>query len=342
MTPVSPFCPSRFHGLWPNIFNPKYLGLVAGIARYCHPVEHRKAVRMFFRSLFWFGYSKRWFEQIAHSALLSELVKLERNLPEKLHRHYLRMDYPIKKRLQLITGHYQIMEQVLAPQLVRQTLLMGGLVLSRIEIDPDLCFDLILGYGGYPGKEGELAIFMRQVGLVYDLAFLSFNLVSCANGHAIYIGCSQGSNAPNSRELVGQASSACSGLSPKRILMEALFALAKQVGAKEILGVSDGQHISNRKVAKYFSYDDYWLEFCTVRNQNGDYALPLALTHKDMKDVPTKRRAKYRRQRALLEAIQQDTIQLFECQAASCADQRLPCDVAVNVILKQPHAETQL
>jgi len=61
-----------------------------------------------------------------------------------------------------------------------------------------------------------------------------------------------------------------------------------------------------------------------------------------MKDVPTKRRAKYRRQHALLEAIQQDTIQLFECQGASCADLRGPCDVAVNVIINQPHAETQL
>ena len=99
---------------------------------------------------------------------------------------------------------------------------------------------------------------------------------------------------------------------------------------------------SNRKVAKYFSYDGYWLEFGAVRNQNADYALPLARTHKDMKDVPTKRRAKYRRQHALLEAIQQDTIRIFECPAASCANLRVPCEVEVNVNLKQPHAETKL
>jgi|PlaIllAssembly_1097288.scaffolds.fasta_scaffold66736_2 uncharacterized protein VirK/YbjX len=75
--------------------------------------------------------------------------------------------------------------------------------------------------------------------------------------------------------------------------MEALFTLAKQVGARAILGVSDEEHISRIKETKYFN-NDYWAEFKALGNEDGDYVLPLAPIHKNLLDVPTKRRAKHR------------------------------------------------
>ena len=112
---------------------------------------------------------------------------------------------------------------------------------------------------------------MRQLDRTDDLARLSFSFISQGD---IYIGGLQGLPGPNSREIVSQASKACSGLSPKRMVMEAMFALVKQVGASAILGVPDEQHISRIKVIKYFSYNDYWNEIKAVRNENGDYLLP--------------------------------------------------------------------
>jgi len=62
---------------------------------------------------------------------------------------------------------------------------------------------------------------------------------------------------------------------------------------------------------KYFSCNDYWSDFNALRNEDGDYELPLAPIHKDLRDVPTKRRAKYRRQHALLDAIHRDTLNVL-------------------------------
>ena len=303
----SPFIPNRFHGIKFSIFRPKSLRLLFDISKYCHPTEHRKSLRMFFRSLYWAKLSIDWYQQIACSSLLSELVNLERNLPEKLHRQILRTDLPIEKRLKILTEHYAVIEQLIAPSLLQKALLNGGLLLSTIEINPEHRFLLTLGYGIYPGKEGELSITMHDLSS-HALLRLCFTIIPNASGNLIYIGGLQGANCENSRIVVGEASKACHGLAPRRIVMEALFALAKHIDAAAILGVSDKQHISSKKLTKHFNYDAYWADFDAVRNDNGDYDLPLVPTHKDYADTSTKRRAKYRRQHAILNTVNSDTL----------------------------------
>jgi hypothetical protein len=262
---------------------------------------------MFFRSLYWAKPSIDWYQQIACSTLLSELVKLERNLPEKLHRQILRTDHPIEKRFKILTEHYAVIEQLIAPSLLREALLNGGLLLSTIEISPEHSFYLQLGYGIYPGKEGELSITMHDLsGNV--LVRLCFTIIPNASGNSIYIGGLQGANCENAREVVGEACKACHGLAPRRIAMEALFALAKHIDAVAILAISDKHHISSKKLTKHFNYDDYWADFDAVRNDYGDYVLPLVPTHKEYADTPCKRRAKYRRQHTLLSTVNNDTL----------------------------------
>ncbi len=307
MSLESPFNPNRFEKIEFGIFSPQCLCLFFDIGKYCHPTERRKSLRMFFRSLFWAKPSYAWFRQIAHTPLLSELVKLERNLPEKLHRQILRIDNPIKKRLQILSEHYVHIGQLITPGLLRHALLGNGLLLSTIELSPEHHFYLKLGYGIYPGKEGELSITMRDRD-DNSLVRLSFTVIPSASGNSIYIGGLQCANCKNARELIGEASKACHGLAPRRIAMEAVFALAKHIGATEILGVPDKQHISSVKDTKHFNYDDYWKDFGAEINANGDYVLPLIPLHKDYADTPRKRRAKYRRQHEILDKVNSDTL----------------------------------
>mgnify|MGYP006268229241 CR=1 FL=1 len=299
----NPFTSGRFQNITPSVFNRDYLQLLIDVAQFCHPIERKKSVRMFLRSLYSSSHSFEWFSYIANHAVLSKLVSLEPNLPEKLHRQILRTDYPIAKRLSILLGHYDHIEQFIRSDLLGKALLDDGLELAMIEL-PEHKYWLKLVYGKYPAKEGELSIVMFDTE-GNELVRLSFSLLPLEDGHALYIGGLQGATGENAREHVGEASKACYGLAPRRIAMEVLFAIAKHTGAVKILGVPDKRHISSKKLSKHFNYDAYWLEFESSIDANGDYVLPLIPKHKDYADTPRKRRAKYRRQHELLDMVSQ-------------------------------------
>ncbi|MEC4747023.1 DUF535 family protein [Methylomicrobium sp. Wu6] len=308
MSLESPFIPNRFTRLQFSAFNPSYIQLINHISRYCHPDHTYKRLKMFCRSLLWSKLSGRWFQQVACSPVLSELVRQEKSLPDKLYRHLLRLDHSIDQRAKILGDHYTVIENILESRLMQQILVNGGLTITRLDITAEHSFELVLRYGGYPGKEGELAFFWQQTGDFPFLARVSFTLIP-QDGHlSIYIGGIQGPAVENARKMVAEASKLCSGLSPKRIALEGVFAFAKHIGADTILGVSDAHHISRKKNSKYFSYDAYWLELGGQRNKQDDYELPPQPLHKPFHETPTKRRAKYRRQHSYLEFIHNDAL----------------------------------
>ena len=308
---ATPFNPNRFHNLHFAFFNPEWIKLVYDISHYCYPNEAKKRYKLFFRSLFWSKLTGLWYQKLANSELLSTLVQQERLVATKLHRHILRLDNPIEKRIRILLEHYTIAEQLLDPELYQQILINDGLLVSQLEISPDHIFDLLLGYGGYPGKEGELAFYWQQRGTNSYLARVSFTILQKENSLSLYIGGIQGAHGKNSREKVGEASKLCSGLSPMRAVMEAIFAFAKLIDATEILAVADEQQISQKKSTKHFSYNSFWQELGGACKLDNDYSLPLQPKRKDIFDAPTKRRAKYRRQHAHLDAIFQDTLNVL-------------------------------
>jgi uncharacterized protein VirK/YbjX len=315
MRTETPFTATQFDNPEFSIWNSRCLQLFFDIATYCYPSNQQKSLRMFLRSLYWGKSSFAWYQQIARSSLLSQLATLERNLPEKLHREILRNDHSIDKRLQILVNHYSVVEQLIAPILIKQALLNGGLLLASIEISPETRFELKLAYGKYPSKEGELSINMYD-GNGYVLVRLCFSLSVNKDGNPIiYIGGLQGCSRDNARELVNTASKSCHGLAPRRIAMEALFASAKHINAVSIFAVSDQYHISNTKLAKFFSYDAYWKEFDAELINTGDFSLPLVPSHKEYEDTPRKRRAKYRRQHEILEFVNTSTLNVLAWRA---------------------------
>lgn len=276
------------------------------VAQFCHPLERRKSLRMFLRSLFWSSQSFTWFTYIAHHSLLSKLVLVEPNFPEKLHRQNLRVDYPIAKRLAILVNHYEFIEQLINEKLLEKALLDGGLELAVIDL-LEHQYLLKLVYGVYPAKEGELSIVMIDAEQTV-LVRLSFSLLLTTHGYEVYIAGLQGAAGDSAREQVGIASKTCFGLAPRRIAMESLFAIAKYTGVKSILGVPDKCHISTKKRNKHFNYDNYWLDFDASLDKNGNYSLPLIPRRKEYADTPRKRRAKYRRQHELLDVVSNATL----------------------------------
>ena len=131
---LNPFRYSRFENIKPDVFNINYLKLLIDIAQFCHPAESKKSVRMLLRSLYWRRQTFIWFNYIASDSLLSRLVWLETNFPEKLHRQILRTDYSIDQRLSILMGHYQRIRKLISEELLVKALLDGGLELAVIDL----------------------------------------------------------------------------------------------------------------------------------------------------------------------------------------------------------------
>jgi uncharacterized protein VirK/YbjX len=305
MTNSSPFTPERLASI--NKVNFEYLVLLKDISLYCYPLKPIRAIRMFLRCFYFSSLTIAWFKYIANSPLLSKIIEVDLSLAEKLYRHNLRVDYPIHQRLKILTNHYSCIDKVLAPNFLEQVLLQNGMLLAIVTAQSESIYHLTLCYGINGSKEGELSIVMsgednRQ------LCRLSFSVIPTFQGHTFYIGGLQGANRESAQQCVNKACRDCYDLTPRRITMEVLWALAKHTGCSKILGVLNKQHISSRRPNKYFNYDEHWLSLNATMNEEGDFVLPLVHEHKELADVKRKRRAKYRKQRALLEIIHSDVL----------------------------------
>jgi uncharacterized protein VirK/YbjX len=246
--------------------------------------------------------SLRWYRHISNSDLLRSIVAINQQFAEKLHRHHLRLDNSIHQRYQLLTEHYQTFEKLFHPRFVRDVLIENGKTIAKIVSPSGEIFLIKINFGGNEGKEGELAISIELYDKPY-LAEIRFSLLFKENGINIYIGGLQGAQGENSKERVSEASKLLNGLSPARIVLEACLSFAVAINAVSVLAVSDFQQISKSKSNKHFRYDEYWNKVGGLLNSSGDYELPIYIVRKLKEDTPGKRRAKYRKQHAYLDAV---------------------------------------
>jgi uncharacterized protein VirK/YbjX len=95
---------------------------------------------------------------------------------------------------------------------------------------------------------------------------------------------------------------------PPHLLVHVLRVLAAQWGATRLHGVDPENHVKGRWNLRdsrlRFDYRAFWAEHDGVRDDTGNWALPLATALRPLEEVPTKRRATYRRRYSMLEALQ--------------------------------------
>ena len=101
---------------------------------------------------------------------------------------------------------------------------------------------------------------------------------------------------------------AAHGMRPPHLLVHALRVLAAQWGATRLHGVDPEHHVKGRWNLRdsrlRFDYRAFWAEHEGVRDDGGNWSLPLATALRSLEEVPTKRRAMYRRRYAMLAALQ--------------------------------------
>ena len=135
---------------------------------------------------------------------------------------------------------------------------------------------------------------------------------------------------------------AAHGMRPPHLLVHTLRVLAAQWGATRLQGVDPENHVKGRWNLRdsrlRFDYRGFWAEHEGARDKDGNWSLPLATAMRPLEEVPTKRRAMYRRRYAMLEALQLAVATLADVRHAmppmAAAQQELDTDAANSSTLE--------
>lgn len=159
-------------------------------------------------------------------------------------------------------------------------------------------------------REGQLAINLFAGGVrIYTLAF-SFGFLP--DGLAAYVGAIQGANTAGIQDGYKELTKALHGMRPRDFLVELFRTFCRCLDVLRIYAVADE---SRQHRSKYFgaakastltlNYDDIWVERGGVRANEDFFVLAPEAPDRSLEDVPSKKRAMYRRRYEMLAEIEQ-------------------------------------
>jgi uncharacterized protein VirK/YbjX len=228
---------------------------------------------------------------------------------------YINHTWPMAKRLAVIDQHYRLLHGP-AAIVAKATLADVELATPQVEYTG---LKLVLEKAPWFLREGEivLSLFAADERL-YSVAFS----LGLEGGHTTaYIGALQGRNIPNAIVIYRDITHALHGMRPRDFLLAALRLLCSSISVNQIWAVCseyrqhNGSYFAGSHQDKVAAdYDEVWIEQGGTPLGNGFFKLPAAYKHKDMGDIPSRKRAAYRRRFAMLDRLADDI-------TATCASQ---------------------
>jgi uncharacterized protein len=128
------------------------------------------------------------------------------------------------------------------------------------------------------------------------------------DGATLMIGCVQGPpRSIDGLQCARDLTNTAEGLRPAHLLMAVLRTCARLWGVRRVIGAGEPFQVkgrwNHRATERMFDYQLFWTEVGGTQQGDGNWDLPLAVPQRPIEDVPSKRRAMYRRRYALLEAL---------------------------------------
>jgi uncharacterized protein VirK/YbjX len=108
-------------------------------------------------------------------------------------------------------------------------------------------------------------------------------------------------------ERIRDVTHAAHGMRPPHLLLHTLRVLAAGWGVTRLQGVDPENHVKGRWNLRdsrlRFDYRAFWIEHEAARDVDGNWTMPVDTALRALDEVPTKRRAMYRRRYAMLDAL---------------------------------------
>ncbi len=271
------------------------------------------------RSIFLYPNTLHWLKQLVNYPLLGYYLARQTNLPCKLQRPYLSSSMNNKACLNALIYHYNFFTSHNA-KFTYAFYSEKPYLLAELSGKHEKLFRIYIQSINKYAREGELSIYITDEAN-NDLATLTFSIVEYQGKSTLFIGGLQGSNSADARNLIQQATKACYGIFPKRLVVEAALIVANFFAIEQIAAISNEKHIYNnwrytkRMKHMHSDYNNFWLTVNGIMNSQGIFILPNLIARKSLSEIPSKKRMNYRCRYALLDSMSESfKIQLNQLQ----------------------------
>lgn len=224
---------------------------------------------------------------------------------------YLHKEWEVSRRLEAVASHYEALDSVRAHALALDDDDWLGLAdLDRIA--PGL--RLVIDRAPWFKREGQLVLNLFDGDLrIVSVAF-SF-AIDPSGARSILIGAVQGIHrgVPSEESLAvyRRLTKTLCGLRPKVFAIEVLRMMAALLAIDRMLGVTDANRLHRHP---YFgcrgretfasNYDELWLERGgRLEPSSGFFDIPISGGRKDLAEIPSRKRALYRRRYEMLDEV---------------------------------------
>lgn len=210
------------------------------------------------------------------------------------------------ERIRLVEAHMDFLTRRLMPEVVRG-LYQGKAYVLWESVLGEKPLRLVLSFDPGQRKEGLLSVVLYwDTAALYQMIF--WIAKDAAGAWVLWIGAMQGPNADDAKDVIKRLTKSCHGFRTKNLILYATQAVARAMGIVRILAVTNEGYYANnhvrldRKLKTNFS--DFWREAGGWETADARFdELRLTEGRKTMEEVPTRKRAVYRRRFALMDEI---------------------------------------
>ncbi|NXZ90137.1 DUF535 domain-containing protein [Serratia fonticola] len=261
------------------------------------------------RTAFYFSSTCHMLENLSQRTDFESLLNAQITLPSKPHRQYLILGLSASQRAAAIVDYYHYLDSLSDLQLIRAFTSPHEVMLLQLEGKDESRFTLSASCAHKAEREGETTLWLRDTNYKL-LGSLTFSVMRMNAHWTLVIGGLQGPRRDVAHDVIKDATRACHGLFPKRILMEFIWLLVARTSIKDLYGVSNGGHVFcalryrwSKEHLFHASYDDFWKSLGGMNINKRLWQLPMRPERKSLENIPSKKRAEYRRRFQLLDSM---------------------------------------
>jgi len=273
--------------------------------RFHHTREGRRAVIFMARAMLHWGELRELYDFFQKTEARKELYARNPFPLEQATRSFFYAGSTVSTRMKLIREHYAYLEDRLNPE---DFVSLGYDGIHEIwrSADADMDWYAYLKFAPGQRKEGLLSVMMEVNHVtLYQIVFW----IEQRDGQpTLVIGAMQGPNTEDAQDFVREMTKRAHRFRTKNLILYMTQAVARALGVQRILAVSNAGYYANNHVRinrkLKTDFGAFWEEAGGWQTEDKRfYELPLTLPRKTMEEVPTRKRAVYRRRFAFLDEI---------------------------------------